>query len=243
MRESSYRSPIANTLSSHHDTDRLPEVLEEGSTPPITCSTVFGHTNESLQGVVTIEQAAVPQRSKYAGKISTQVLAKSAEELFQDRQIRIRVMGFFRPLMSFAEDIPVPSVEYYPIVDRPTADSYVEGMTRPTYHTFPLIRELNRIKRTLPVLTDFFQFFLRPSFGLCTRNFIALGSQLMPSLFAASIWCWLWGHDRTSHQQTRQDYLLLAGNYTPELFLCLTLPVSKLYFSWYASRDMLLVIC
>jgi hypothetical protein len=88
---------------------------------------VYGLANDSLQGVVTIEPKSTPTRSKYAGKISTQVLAKSAEELFQDDQIRIRVMNFFCPLMSFAEDIPTTSYSCCPMLERDVAYQFVEG--------------------------------------------------------------------------------------------------------------------
>lgn len=96
-------------------------------TPLVTSPTVFGLSNRSLEGVVTVEKARSPRLSKYAGKVSSQVLAKSAEELFQDKEIRIRVMDFYRPLMRFAEEIPMVSSTYRPTIQKPVASQYIEG--------------------------------------------------------------------------------------------------------------------
>ncbi|PYI10265.1 hypothetical protein BO78DRAFT_426853 [Aspergillus sclerotiicarbonarius CBS 121057] len=112
---------------------------DPAGTPLVTSPLVFGLSNHNLQGVVTIESAPAPQRSKYTGKISTQVLAKSAEELFQDEDIRIRVMKFFCPLMSFAEDIPMPGATYCPVVEKSIADPYVYAYFTSVNCLFPIL--------------------------------------------------------------------------------------------------------
>ncbi|KAJ5759690.1 hypothetical protein N7520_006846 [Penicillium odoratum] len=138
--QNDYFSPISTATSSNpaihtyanHNSDAP-------STPLVTSPTVFGLSNRSLEGVVTVEATAVPQRSKYAGKISTQVLAKSAEELFQDEEIRIRVMEFFCPLMSFAEDISMPLSTFYPTVRKDIADRHVEAYFTSIKSMFPVL--------------------------------------------------------------------------------------------------------
>lgn len=86
-------------------------------------------TDKVPDSVVTIEPVPFPKRSKYAGKNSTQVLAKSAEELFQDDDVRIDVMKFFCPLMSFAEEIPMPVTKLSPLIDQVQAEKYAKGMS------------------------------------------------------------------------------------------------------------------
>lgn len=126
-----YFSPIStSTPVDQLDFNRVPQSPERPPTPIVTSPTVFGLSRSSLEGVVTIEKASEVtrlQRSKYAGKNSTQVLAKSAEELFQDEEIRIRVMNFFRPLMALAEDIEMPLAAFYPPVERHVADKYLHS--------------------------------------------------------------------------------------------------------------------
>ena len=86
-------------------------------------------SESALESVVTIELARDPQKYKYAGKNSTQVLAKSAEDLFMDHEIRIDVMNFFCPLLSFGEEIPMPTRRVTPLVDEALAERYVNGKT------------------------------------------------------------------------------------------------------------------
>jgi hypothetical protein len=84
-------------------------------------------SESALESVVTIETASDPQKYKYAGKNSTQVLAKSAEELFMDHEIRIDVMKFFCPLLSFGEDISIDSRRASPLIEKAIAQQYVTG--------------------------------------------------------------------------------------------------------------------
>ncbi|PWY80309.1 hypothetical protein BO94DRAFT_626109 [Aspergillus sclerotioniger CBS 115572] len=128
---------IVNQPLAPQQSPRSPQ--DPATTPLVTSPLVFGLSNHNLQGVVTIESAPAPQRSKYTGKISTQVLAKSAEELFQDEDIRIRVMRFFCPLMSFAEDIPMPAAAYCPIVEKSIADPYVYAYFTSVNCLFPIL--------------------------------------------------------------------------------------------------------
>jgi hypothetical protein len=58
---------------------------------------------------------------------SGQVLAKSAEELFKEQVPQVDVMKFFCPLMSFAEEVSVPTIVSKPLVDKAIADRAVQS--------------------------------------------------------------------------------------------------------------------
>ncbi|KAL4803982.1 fungal-specific transcription factor domain-containing protein [Aspergillus unguis] len=107
--------------------------------------------------------------------MSTQVLCKSAEELFQDNEIRIRVMDFFRPYMNFAEEIPMLPSTYYPMVDKGTADRYLTAYLTSVNSLFPVVSP--------PVLTASFNSFYDTGSSndpvlVCTiYTVLALGSR------------------------------------------------------------------
>lgn len=85
-------------------------------------------TDDVLEGALTIENTGVPQKSKYAGRNSTQMMAVSAEDMFQDSEIRINVMKFYCPLMSFAEEVITTPCLLSPLIDKTVATLYVDGM-------------------------------------------------------------------------------------------------------------------
>jgi hypothetical protein len=75
-----------------------------------------------------IEPVDNPRRSKYAGKTSTQVLAKSAEEFSKQHGLYLAVMEFFCPLLNHAEEVTVPKrANQPPLVDEATALQCIEG--------------------------------------------------------------------------------------------------------------------
>lgn len=83
--------------------------------------------SDMIQGVVVTETGQFPRKSKYTGRSSGQVLAKSAEELFKHQVAHIDVMSFFCPLMSFGEEIKVPPSHCCSLVDKETADRCVNS--------------------------------------------------------------------------------------------------------------------
>jgi hypothetical protein len=100
-------------------------------------SPAASRTNESIsasgvEGVVLIEPVENPRRSKYAGKTSTQVLAKSAEDFSKQSGIHLGVMEFFCPLLNHAEEVSIPKRSNQPpLVDKSTALRCVDGQCPP----------------------------------------------------------------------------------------------------------------
>jgi hypothetical protein len=85
-------------------------------------------TGPAFEGVVLIEPIEDPQKAKYVGKTSAQVLAKSAEEFSKPDGFYLRVMEFFCPLLSHAEEVPMTiRPKYIPIVDKNLAAQCVDG--------------------------------------------------------------------------------------------------------------------
>ncbi|KAK5053843.1 hypothetical protein LTR84_001805 [Exophiala bonariae] len=85
-------------------------------------------TATGVEGVVLIETNEDPQKCKYVGKTSTQVLAKSAEEYFRPDGFFLGVMEFFCPLLSHSEEvIMTPRPKHQPLVNKETAISCING--------------------------------------------------------------------------------------------------------------------
>lgn len=101
-------------------------------------------TDDVLEGALTIENnmgnTRVSQKFKYAGRNSTQMMALSAQDMFQNDAIRINVMKFYCPLMKLSEEVSLPKPHLSPLIDKAVAAKYVDG--RPTFQllcTFPFI--------------------------------------------------------------------------------------------------------
>lgn len=115
-----YATEIARPVMSQSPSEPRNSVIEAPQSAD-------SQSDMALESVVTIELGQDPQKYKYAGKNSTQVLAKSAEDLFMDSEIRIDVMKFFCPLLNYAEEISIPTRRALPLVDREVAAPYIDG--------------------------------------------------------------------------------------------------------------------
>lgn len=79
-------------------------------------------------GVVQIEPIEDPQKCKYVGKTSTQVLAKSAEQYSKPDGFFVNVMDFFCPLLSHSEEVEMTlRPKCQPLVAKETALRCVDG--------------------------------------------------------------------------------------------------------------------
>lgn len=89
-------------------------------------------TATGVEGVVLIETNDDPQKCKYVGKTSTQVLAKSAEEYFRPEGFYLGVMEFFCPLLSHSEEVPMTvRSKHQPLIDKDTAIQCINGIIPP----------------------------------------------------------------------------------------------------------------
>ena len=107
-----------------------PGVARRSPSPPSDFSPMdhVSRSADSVQGVVTTEVGHSPKNSKFAGITSSQVFAKSVEELFKPVAPHIDVMAFFCPTMTFAEELPLRSPDQHPLVDKSIADSCLHRM-------------------------------------------------------------------------------------------------------------------
>ncbi|CAH0026359.1 unnamed protein product [Clonostachys rhizophaga] len=96
--------------------------------------------SEPVQGVVTTEVGQFPKNAKFAGLSSPQVLARVAQEVFSPFS-QMNVMDFFCPMMTFAEEFPLPSPSFRPLVAREVADGCVQRYFNTYHHLFPVLDE------------------------------------------------------------------------------------------------------
>ncbi|KAL3475854.1 fungal-specific transcription factor domain-containing protein [Aspergillus californicus] len=130
---------------------------------------------ESVHGVVTTEVGRSPKNSKFAGITSSQVFAKSVEELFKPVAPHLDVMAFLCPTMTFSEELPLRSPIQQPIVDKITADPCLHHFFN-TYHVLLPILDVK------PFNDHYERFYqadrtLEPAVVSCVLLAIALGCE------------------------------------------------------------------
>ncbi|KIW18217.1 hypothetical protein PV08_02505 [Exophiala spinifera] len=131
--------PFAAALRASYNspsTDQSPGTQSFTSRQSITATT--------YEGVVVIEPVADPQKCKYVGKTSTQVLAKSADQYSKPEGFFLKVMDFFCPLLSHSEEVDtMHRPKHQPLVDKATGLRCIDAFFSSIHRILPFLDELH----------------------------------------------------------------------------------------------------